>query len=87
VSFTGHSETITALAHVGTLSLPFPLVPSLAQSQSQSPKPLMLLYPGPGSGLFLSSSLDRTVRLWNFMKRQPVAQFYTVSPVWGVRPV
>eukprot|EP00730_Choanoeca_flexa_P007394 TRINITY_DN12326_c2_g2_i3.p1 TRINITY_DN12326_c2_g2~~TRINITY_DN12326_c2_g2_i3.p1 ORF type:complete len:1043 (+),score=304.18 TRINITY_DN12326_c2_g2_i3:118-3246(+) len=39
---------------------------------------------GPGSGLFLTSSLDRTVRMWNFMKRQPVARFFTLSPVWAV---
>eukprot|EP00045_Choanoeca_perplexa_P013983 m.161258 g.161258 ORF g.161258 m.161258 type:complete len:1031 (-) comp16522_c0_seq1:86-3178(-) len=58
VSFAGHTETVTAVSHVG-----------------------------PGSGLFLTSSLDRTVRLWNFMKRQPVAQFYTVSPVWGVASI
>ena len=84
VEFTGHTATITSLSHVGVCGARSCLIPARTQPMCL-PIWAGVGRAGPGSGLFLSSSKDYSIRMWNFMKKQAVATFTTESPVWNVR--
>ena len=84
MEFTGHTATITSLSHVGVCGARSCLNPARTQPMCL-PIWAGVGRAGPGSGLFLSSSKDYSIRMWNFMKKQAVATFTTESPVWNVR--